>query len=98
MDIIFKDDKLFIKDNQGKEHEVIKVYESFTGWLWLATEYNRKDKTYFGFVIGFEPEWGEFSKEELESMGDQVWEVTKPNWSNVTSYNARMKKLLGEVI
>ena len=84
-----KDGKLFI---DGKE--VLKGWESFTGWYWFATEKVReqtslvdgkwvKDTIWFGFVQGFEEEWGDFSQAELESLNPQVWEIPKRNlaWS-----------------
>jgi hypothetical protein len=84
-----KDGKLFI---DGKE--VLKGWESFTGWYWFATEKVQeqtslidgkwvKDTIWFGFVQGFEEEWGDFSQAELESLKTQVWEIPKRNlpWS-----------------
>ena len=71
--------------------KVIKGYESFSGWYWFATEIvqiqdtilNGKiyenDTIYFGFVQGFEEEWGDFSKAELESLKPKVWKIPKKN-------------------
>ena len=44
-------------------HKVIEVYESSNRWYWFATE-ETEPGIYFGFVQGFEEEWGYFSKEE----------------------------------
>ena len=84
-----RDGKLFI---DGKE--VLRGWESFTGWYWFATEKVREQKSlidgkwvedtiWFGFVQGFEEEWGDFSQAELESLKAQVWEIPKRNlpWS-----------------
>lgn len=38
-----------------------------------------KDIIYFGFVQGFEEEWGNFSLAELESLTPKVWEIPKKN-------------------
>ena len=76
-----KDGKLFIN---GKE--VLKGWESFTGWFWFATEKVQeqtslvngkwvKDIIWFGFVQGFEEEWGDFSQAQLESLKPRVWEL-----------------------
>ena len=79
-----KDNKLFI---EGRE--VIKGYESFTGWYWFATEISGTqdsvidgkvfpdDTIYFGFVQGQFDEWGCFSKAELEQMHRMVWEIPR---------------------
>lgn len=39
-------------------------------WTWLATEGQPEgdDFTFFGYVIGFEPEWGYFTLKELEEV------------------------------
>jgi len=69
--------------------KVIKGYESFSGWYWFATEIVQKQDTvlngkvykndtiYYGLVQGFEEEWGDFSKAELESLKPKVWEIKK---------------------
>lgn len=73
-----KNGKLFI---DGKE--VIKGFESYSGWYWFATEKveERKlpngsiiegkvyaDTIWFGYVQGIEEEWGDFSQAELELL------------------------------
>jgi rubrerythrin len=58
---------------------VKKIWESFTGWYWYGIE-NQGDGTWYGYVQGFENEWGYFSEDELNSMKGQVWEVPKSNW------------------
>jgi hypothetical protein len=78
-----RDGKLFIN---GKE--VLKGWESFTGWFWFATEKIQeqtslvngrwvKDTIWFGFVQGLEEEWGDFSQAELKSLKPRVWELPK---------------------
>lgn len=39
-------------------------------WTWFVTEGEEKDGDYrmFGFVVGFDDEWGYFSLNELESV------------------------------
>jgi hypothetical protein len=36
-----------------------------------------KDTIWFGFVQGFEEEWGDFSQAELESLRPMVWELAR---------------------
>ena len=68
--------KLFAGDK-----EVIKGYESFSGWYWFATELEDDDymghPLYFGYVQGFESEWGSFWMGELQPLIDnmRVWEI-----------------------
>jgi hypothetical protein len=71
-----RDGKLFAGDK-----EVIKGYESFSGWYWFATELTDDDymghPLYFGYVQGFENEWGSFWMGELQPLIDsmKVWEI-----------------------
>lgn len=78
-------DELYI---DGKK--VLKGWESFSGWYWFATEKVReqksliddkptKDTIWFGFVQGFEEEWGNFSQAEIESLAPKTWEIPKEN-------------------
>ena len=66
-----EDGKLYVGDK-----EVLKGWESFSGWYWFATELN-DDGIHFGLVQGFENELGYFSEMELESMRNKVWEIKK---------------------
>ena len=52
---------------------VLKGWESSTGWFWFATELNDNGH-HFGFVQGFEDEWGSFSEKELADLYPQIWE------------------------
>lgn len=65
-----KDGKLYAG---GKP--VIKGWESDTGWYWFATE--RDGNNWYGYVQGFENEWGSFSEEELKPLIKQnrVWAI-----------------------
>lgn len=76
-----RDGKLYIN---GKK--VIRAWESFSGRYWFAVEKVReqtsvinskavKDTIYFGFVQGFEDEWGDFSEAELNCLKPRVWEI-----------------------
>lgn len=70
--------------------KVLRGWESWNGWYWFATEFVQKqdsefpdgrvvkdDTIYFGFVQGFEEEWGDFSLGELESLKPKVWEIPR---------------------
>ena len=47
---------------------VVKYFCPWNNWTWYGAEYEPEDKLFFGFVEGFEKEWGYFSLEELESI------------------------------
>lgn len=42
--------------------------EPNTGWFWYMCEYDSQQKLGFGYVVGFESEWGYFSLEEMEAI------------------------------
>lgn len=60
------------------EHKVLKGWESYSGWYWFGVE--RIEDTpglWFGFVQGFEEEWGYFSTLEMGPLIAQglVWPI-----------------------
>lgn len=85
-----KNGKLLI---DGKE--VLKGWESFSGWYWFATEkvqvqdsvigdkVFKNDIIWFGLVQGFEEEWGDFSQAEIEALSPKTWKIPMKNlpWS-----------------
>jgi hypothetical protein len=46
---------------------IVKYFAPWSNWRWYATEFDGKD-LFFGFVEGFEKEWGYFSLSELKSI------------------------------
>jgi len=46
----------------------VKLFDPYTQWTWYASEYDPKERVFFGYVVGQEKEWGEFSLDELESL------------------------------
>lgn len=44
-----------------------KFFLACGSWTWYACEFDEND-TFYGFVIGTEPEYGSFSLKELESL------------------------------
>ncbi len=76
------------------EEKVLAGWESFTGWFWFGVERTRTqdsiisfdpevviegDQIWFGFVQGFEEEWGDFSQGEIESLFPKTWPIPKRN-------------------
>ena len=58
------------------------------GWYWFATERIQeeesvingkavKDTIWCGLDQGFEEEWDNFSRAEIESPGPMIWEIPK---------------------
>jgi hypothetical protein len=45
----------------------VKFFVVFSNWTWYVCEYDGED-TFYGYVIGLEPEFGYFSLKELESL------------------------------
>ena len=70
---------------------VLRGWESFSGWYWFATEKAREqmsdlgdgkpvlDTIWFGYVQGFEEEWGYFSQAEIERLKPKTWAIPKKN-------------------
>lgn len=46
---------------------VVKFFQPWGSWTWYAVEFDGED-LFFGWVHGFEKEWGYFSLKELESV------------------------------
>jgi hypothetical protein len=78
--------KLYINDKK-----VIKGFESYSGWYWFATEISDtqdgviggkvygNDKIYYGYVQGFENEWGYFSEADIMRAKPKVWAIPMKN-------------------
>jgi hypothetical protein len=47
-----------------------KFFCPWSNWTWFATEGAQEDEEFlfFGYVIGFEEEWGYFALSELEAV------------------------------
>jgi len=47
---------------------IVKYFHPASSWNWYATEFDPATRIFFGYVCGFEDEWGPFSLDELESV------------------------------
>jgi len=58
--------------------KVIRAWESINGWYWFAVE-EEEEGYFYGFVQGFEDEWGYFHIKELEPLMKEgyIWEIRK---------------------
>jgi hypothetical protein len=59
--------KLYSTENMPTEERmfVVKFFTPDSNWTWYAVEFDGKD-TFFGYVQGFENEWGYFTLSELQ--------------------------------
>ncbi len=59
-------------EQEGNKNPIVHAVFSFpwSGWMWFATEGEaiENDFLFYGYVVGFEREWGYFSLSELESV------------------------------
>ena len=60
--------KIGSQENSDDPEIIVKFFDPTSSWKWYATEYDPKNKIFFGLVDGHEKEWGSFSLEELESV------------------------------
>ncbi len=59
---------LYATEGQGRNALAqVKFFTPDSSWTWYAVEFDGED-IFFGFVIGFEREFGYFSLSELESV------------------------------
>jgi hypothetical protein len=60
---------LYSQDGLGDDAVAhVKFFDPCGSWTWYATEYDPKEKLFFGLVDGLEKELGYFSLPELESI------------------------------
>lgn len=59
---------LYSQERLGEAAVVrVKFFTPDSNWTWYATEYDPKERIFFGLVVGFETELGYFSLDELQS-------------------------------
>lgn len=56
------------KTKVGNKIVCIRYHEINSGWEWYLMEYNPDTKIAFGYVNGFDSEFGYFSIEEMEQI------------------------------
>ena len=61
---------LYEQEKNDTQTVFCKFFCPWSDWTWFATEGGPQgdDFVFFGYVIGFEEEWGYFSLTELESV------------------------------
>ncbi len=63
--------KLYTQETEKDPLVYTKYFSPDSNWTWYALEFDGKD-TFFGYVDGFEAEFGYFSLSELESVRDPL--------------------------
>ena len=61
---------LYSQDGADDPTVYVKFFQPWGAWTWFATEGEQQGEDFicFGYVIGFEKEWGYFSLNELSSV------------------------------
>lgn len=71
--------KLYSQEKVTTQEKTVyaKFFFPAVDWTWFVTEGEQEDKdfVFFGFVIGFEEEWGYFTLNELENINIQLLKV-----------------------
>jgi hypothetical protein len=62
--------KLYSQEKEKDPTVHVKFFQPWGAWTWYATEGEQQDGDFifFGYVVGFEREWGYFSLNELGSV------------------------------
>tara|TARA_R100000995_G_scaffold27458_1_gene11973 strand:+ start:3940 stop:4242 length:303 start_codon:yes stop_codon:yes gene_type:complete len=47
---------------------IVKFFDPCGFWTWYGVEYDSEQEVFFGYVEGYEKEWGYFSLAELKSV------------------------------
>lgn len=70
----------------GKNYPILEVWESFTGWYWfIMKRYPDTEDVTFGYVVGFENEWGDIDMIELRTQQKKMcWLVPRMNWFSIS--------------
>jgi hypothetical protein len=66
-DLKSKIPKLYSQENEKDPIVYAKYFTPRSNWTWYATEFDGEDR-FFGLVIGFEPELGYFSLDEMANV------------------------------
>jgi hypothetical protein len=66
-DLKSKIPKLYSQENEKDPTVYAKYFTPRSNWTWYATEFDGTDR-FFGLVVGFEPELGYFSLDEMANV------------------------------
>ena len=73
--------KLYSQEKVKTQDKIVYVKFFFPAadWTWFVTEGEQEDGDFifFGFVVGFEEEWGYFTLNELQTINIQLLKVER---------------------
>ena len=82
-----KEPKYYVKTQYGIEKkkgmEIKEIYESYSGWYWFIVKFESRKTIGYGYVVGFENEWGTVYMSELQGT-PSIWKVPKENWGSIS--------------
>jgi len=71
--ILKKIPPLYAQEKKGMDAiAYVKFFDPCGSWTWYATEYDPKDRRFFGLVKGWETELGYFMLSELASVKNHL--------------------------
>jgi hypothetical protein len=60
---------LYSQEGRGEDAIAqVKFFTPWTAWTWYASEYDPEERIFFGVVVGYERELGNFALDELEAI------------------------------
>ncbi len=90
--------KLYEQEETRDPKVFIKFFFPAGNWTWFVTEGEPEgaDFMFFGYVIGFEKEWGYFSLRELEEVEVYGLKVERDLYFKPDSFSICLKKWKAE--
>lgn len=71
---------------------ITKYFHPCSTWVWYATRYDPRTRTFFGYVCGFAEESGPFSLDQLESIRIFELAVERDKLFKPTTLAAALKR------
>ena len=67
---------LYAQENEKDATVYLRLYLLGSNWQWFVTELEAQDgdTLFFGFVAGFEKEWGYFRLSEMREAGQLIYD------------------------
>ncbi len=59
---------LYSQENENDPVVYVKFFDPCSNWTWYVLEYSPEERLFFGYVVGFDAEFGYFSLDELTSI------------------------------
>lgn len=71
--------KLYQSENISIKDKILQLryYATNSSWQWFLVEYDENTEIAFGYVVGYEKEWGYFSLKEFEEINEDESSMIK---------------------